>query len=393
MPSETTLEVSDLKTANFQQLIGKTMASASSLMKDDDLQDIAISRLNYVLSNKSHSPSNTLKTIRTMFETAADACQYDQERHLIRWLQTCVVAAVQMGLQEAVQTTQGSTVTKKAVAVVADKKTKVLSDEAAPKPPAKESKKAEPVKKEKKKPKPIPKSYDDDDDDDDAYVPSDAENLSSNENDAVVPLKPKPKKNGRKKRSDINHVEQVVPDLETGAGPTAVIRSFEIPYSGTTKDKRVLPKGYFARSFFFPSEESFKANIEYDAFLAVLKSARSTIDICVYSLTDDDVADVLIAAKQRNVKIRIITDNQQSAIKGADAKRLQEDYGIPYKTDNTSGYMHNKFAVVDNATLINGSFNWSKGARFKNRENITVTNLPELIKEFNRQFEALWEEF
>ena len=67
----------------------------------------------------------------------------------------------------------------------------------------------------------------------------------------------------------------------------------------------------------------------------MLNSAQKTIDICVFSITDDDVADILIAAKQRKVDVRIITDNQQAAGKGADAERLQKDYGIPYKTDNT----------------------------------------------------------
>ena len=52
-------------------------------------------------------------------------------------------------------------------------------------------------------------------------------------------------------------------------------------------------------------------------------------------MTDDDVADALIDAKKRKVKIRIITDNQQAAGKGADAARLEADHGIPYKTDNT----------------------------------------------------------
>lgn len=66
-----------------------------------------------------------------------------------------------------------------------------------------------------------------------------------------------------------------------------------------------------------------------------MNSAQKTIDICVFAFTDDDVANALIAAKKRNVKIQIITDNQQAAGKGADAKRLQVSYGIPFKTDNT----------------------------------------------------------
>lgn len=88
-------------------------------------------------------------------------------------------------------------------------------------------------------------------------------------------------------------------------------------------------------------------------------------------------------------------------------------YLLPF---NRTGYMHNKFAIVDSATLINGSFNWSKGyvffsftskillyktnyklyqnsARFKNRENVLITNIPICIKEFQGQFDSLWAEF
>jgi hypothetical protein len=90
-----------------------------------------------------------------------------------------------------------------------------------------------------------------------------------------------------------------------------------------------FPKGTFAQPYFFPSKDS------YSAFLSALNSSKSTLDICVFSITDDDTADALIAAHKRGVKIRIITDDQQAAIKGADAGRLQKDYGIPYKTDHT----------------------------------------------------------
>jgi len=55
--------------------------------------------------------------------------------------------------------------------------------------------------------------------------------------------------------------------------------------------------------------------------------------------------------------------------------------------------MHHKFAVVDEALVINGSYNWTKGARFDNRENLTLTNSPKAIQEFKAEFEKLWQLF
>ncbi|KAL0145711.1 hypothetical protein V8B55DRAFT_1559481 [Mucor lusitanicus] len=127
-----------------------------------------------------------------------------------------------------------------------------------------------------------------------------------------------------------NNKEATIPIIKEGAGPKALQKYFADlehidPGFKSTSDA-ALPDGYFARSFFFPSK---------DSLLSVLYSATKTIDICVFAFTDDDVADALIAAKKRGVAIKIIMDKQQAAGKGANAKRLQESYGIPFKTDNT----------------------------------------------------------
>lgn len=55
----------------------------------------------------------------------------------------------------------------------------------------------------------------------------------------------------------------------------------------------------------------------------------------MFSLTDNDTADVISDAYQRGLDVRIITDNDQMDVrKGADVLLLNERYGIPYKYDN-----------------------------------------------------------
>lgn len=66
-----------------------------------------------------------------------------------------------------------------------------------------------------------------------------------------------------------------------------------------------------------------------------MASAKRTLYICVFSLTDNDTADVISDAYQRGLDVRIITDNDQMDVrKGADVLLLNERYGIPYKYDN-----------------------------------------------------------
>lgn len=46
-------------------------------------------------------------------------------------------------------------------------------------------------------------------------------------------------------------------------------------------------------------------------FLEVLGGTRGTLDICVFTITCDEIANTVIDLHKRNVKVRIITDNDQ----------------------------------------------------------------------------------
>ena len=56
--------------------------------------------------------------------------------------------------------------------------------------------------------------------------------------------------------------------------------------------------------------------------------------------------------------------------------------------------MHHKFAVIDGAVLLNGSFNWTRAAVITNRENIVITrHAPSLLGAFGAEFDRMWAEF
>ncbi|KAJ1988764.1 hypothetical protein H4R33_002305 [Dimargaris cristalligena] len=140
-------------------------------------------------------------------------------------------------------------------------------------------------------------------------------------------------------------------------------------------------------TYFFPSEPNFKI------LLNTLNSARNSLDVCVFSLTDDDLANALIAAKKRGVQVRLISDDDQCSTLGSDVQRLGNDHGIPTRVDNNPSHMHHKFAIVDNQTLISGSYNWTKAARKSNRENIMITDSPDAVNGFRQEFNRLWQEY
>lgn len=66
--------------------------------------------------------------------------------------------------------------------------------------------------------------------------------------------------------------------------------------------------------------------------LSVLRGAQRTLDVCVFTITCDEIADALLQAHQRGVKVRVISDNDQATSQGSDIGKFIQA-GIPLKTD------------------------------------------------------------
>lgn len=132
-----------------------------------------------------------------------------------------------------------------------------------------------------------------------------------------------------------------------------------------------------------------------DACLArlreLIRSCRSSLDICVFTITDDRISRLIVDAHRKNVNVRIISDNDKSLDIGSDIRRLA-DQGVPTRLDQVSDHMHHKFALFDNQIAVSGSYNWTRSAADRNEENIVVSDDPRILSPFRNQFERLWKE-
>ncbi|PNW74265.1 hypothetical protein CHLRE_13g591900v5 [Chlamydomonas reinhardtii] len=127
-------------------------------------------------------------------------------------------------------------------------------------------------------------------------------------------------------------------------------------------------------------------------FLDYLGSATRTLDICVFTITNDDISDVVLELHNKGVRVRIISDNDQAHTQGSDIDKFRQA-GIAVRQDKTAAHMHHKFAIIDGRLLLNGSFNWTRQAVTANNENVTVLSDPKLIASFQQQFDKLWDMF
>jgi len=122
------------------------------------------------------------------------------------------------------------------------------------------------------------------------------------------------------------------------------------------------------------------------------RGSRRTIDVCVFTIADDRITAELLAAHERGVRVRIISDNDKRFDEGSDIARLAA-HGIAVRLDDAPFHMHHKFALFDDAQLANGSFNWTRSASSSNQENLVVSRDAYLVRCFGGQFEQLWGRF
>ncbi len=128
--------------------------------------------------------------------------------------------------------------------------------------------------------------------------------------------------------------------------------------------------------------------------LSAINSAKKSIDLEVYILSDKTIIRSLISAEKRGVEVRVILE--EHPYKGYGANKETKDklshYGISTKWSNrVYRFTHSKFFVVDETIGYIMTLNLSKSSFTKNREFGIITKDPLYVKELERIFQSDWQ--
>ncbi len=151
-------------------------------------------------------------------------------------------------------------------------------------------------------------------------------------------------------------------------------------------NKLLLPKetqSFYCNTYFSPGTDCLNAICNQISY------AVNTIDICVFTISDNDIRDKIEYALNKGVRVRIITDNEKTMDLGSDIDYLFRK-GASIKIDQTSHHMHHKFAIFDKSILLTGSYNWTRSAAQYNQENILETNDTKALHNYQSEFDRLW---
>ena len=112
-----------------------------------------------------------------------------------------------------------------------------------------------------------------------------------------------------------------------------------------------------------------------------ISKAVSSIYVQAYGMTSPTIADALIRAHERGVKVRVLLD--KSNLKDKWSKRsLLVDAGVDVGIDKVPGIAHNKIIVIDEEMVITGSYNFTRAAENRNTENVIIINDKSVANEY-----------
>jgi phosphatidylserine/phosphatidylglycerophosphate/cardiolipin synthase-like enzyme len=118
-----------------------------------------------------------------------------------------------------------------------------------------------------------------------------------------------------------------------------------------------------------------------EAVVKQLDAARSSVQVQAYSFTSKDIAKALVDAHKRGVRVEVILDRSVEKEGYTEADFLLHA-GVPVKVDALHAIAHNKIMVIDGATVITGSFNFTNQAEKSNAENLLVIHDRELAAKY-----------
>ena len=165
-------------------------------------------------------------------------------------------------------------------------------------------------------------------------------------------------------------------------------REFGPTSSENTPYEQFTVQGVLLENYFAPEKKL------APIIAAEIAGARRDIRFMAFSFTNDEIGEAMLERADAGISVRGVFETV-----GADT-----DYGyypvlrdagisnINVRLDGNSRIMHHKVIILDNQTVIFGSFNFTDSANRQNDENVIIVHDPTFAGYFLQEFDAVWSE-
>ncbi|HOG48076.1 MAG TPA: phospholipase D-like domain-containing protein [Anaerolineae bacterium] len=176
------------------------------------------------------------------------------------------------------------------------------------------------------------------------------------------------------------------------APPPATVSTPLPPASSTPPPPTSIPRATWYQVHFttptYPDTAADHVGGIDEDLVQLIAGAQHSIDVAAYELDLENIAAALLAAKQRGVTVRLVTDTDNLEEKAV--QQLTQG-GVPVVEDKRGAIMHNKFVIIDGHTVLTGSWNLTINCTYRNNNNAIIIESEALARNYQTEFAEMFE--
>jgi phosphatidylserine/phosphatidylglycerophosphate/cardiolipin synthase-like enzyme len=123
----------------------------------------------------------------------------------------------------------------------------------------------------------------------------------------------------------------------------------------------------------------------------LIENAQSSIRFMAFSFTHEEIGAAVLSRARAGVDVMGIFETRGSETEYSELPVLY-CAGVPVRQDGNPYTFHHKVFVIDDRTVVTGSFNFSSGADESNDENVLVITNGDIAARYRQEFERRWAE-
>lgn len=134
--------------------------------------------------------------------------------------------------------------------------------------------------------------------------------------------------------------------------------------------------------YFAPEDEAAQHIVE------AISTAQSSVRFMAFQFTSEPIADALIERMERGVSVEGVVEARSVESEYSQYDRLL-DHGVQVWADGNPYLLHHKVIIIDDHTVILGSYNFSANAEESNDENVLIAHDPRVAAAFIAEYDRV----
>ncbi|NIV28969.1 MAG: phospholipase [Anaerolineae bacterium] len=130
-----------------------------------------------------------------------------------------------------------------------------------------------------------------------------------------------------------------------------------------------------------------------ERLLSLIREAEDSIRFMAFIFTDDQLGKAMIAQDEAGLSVQGVFEERNAGLEYSEFGRMyRAEPRLDVRLDGNPYLMHHKVIILDDETVILGSFNFSRSADEANDENLLVIHDREVASQYLAEFKRIYRE-